>query len=526
MQLPLLPTEELDLIGIDRNSILTRSQTLASQVNPAWSDFSLNYPENFLIENQARLFGMMKSVLNERARQLYWATLSDRLAAIRKGRPTGFNLTPSSAALVDGYFSLPNSALATVAIPIPIGTRVQSGDLEYQTLAAGEITIGSNVSATLSLENSENQSSSFTSSNLANIVLQLQQTPYIDGSLVVVASDGAYTNVNPSGIAYRSFLEAGPDDKVFIALVDNSGLVYVLFGNGVNGSVPQGTIACTYKTGGGEYGRVSATATWRLIDSLYDANGNIVTALFTNPAASVGGSDAMTVEEARVRAPMAFRTRERSVNEDDYEYAAISEAGIATAALMTSNHSPDIGENQGVLYCVAYGTPYTVAIGGGYYPPATPTASQLAAIAVKIARGGSQPGVMRVPILTLATDFYTVDVAAHITKTSGTTGPEVKAAITKALYMFFAVADDERGLNTTVDFGYRLLDADGVANYELTWSDIFNAINDAEGVRSIPPSTNNLLLNAARASITVPARKFPIIGTITIYDDDASGAIL
>jgi hypothetical protein len=522
MPLPLLPTRELDLTKIDRQSLVYRAQYLARQVIPNWGDFSLNFPENVLLEGCAHIVAMAISVMDERLRQHALATMTDRLAAIRKARVPGYNFQGASAAQVDVVFRLPNSALAAKAIPIEAGFRLQSGDAVYQVLTDTEIPVGNNATPACTIENSESQVHTQLSDESANLIIQLPNTDIIEGSIEVSADNGDYTDCySGSTTKYRTFAEVGPDSLVFIAMLDSNGRAYIFFGNGINGAIPHGTITVNYKTGGGELGRVGAAATWKLLDGAYDVDGQIVTVEAYNAAASVGGYNATTVEEARIGIPQAMRTQERCVNEDDFEYAATTISGVARAALMTSNQDPTIAENTALLYPVAYGTPYDES---GYYPPAAPTAAQKTAIAALINKTtGAYKQLMGVTVSILDPIFRVVNIRVKIRKTSSTTAVVVKAAITDALQRYFAIADDTRTRNELVDFGYKYLDAEGASDYQLDWSQIFNAIIDADGVRGIHHSTDALLINEARASVYLTAREFPQLGSITVYDMDDGG---
>jgi uncharacterized phage protein gp47/JayE len=521
MPLPLLPVKELDLTQVDRQGLVYRAQFLAQQVVPSWDDHSLNFPENVTLEGCAHLVAMAISVVNERLRQHALATMTSRLAAIRKGRVTGYTLSGATAAQVSGVVRLPNSVLATVQVPIAEGFRFQSGSNVWRLTAATTIDVGNNSSADVTLECAEEQQSVTLSDGTANQALQLDHEDIIEGSIEVSCGNGDYTNLNTDSQKLRSFAEVGPDYKGFIALLDNNGRAYVYFGNGINGAIPQGTITIDYKTGGGESARVEADADWDTLDGAYDADGNIKTVEFYNAAASVGGYDQTTVEEARVQIPQSVRTLERAVNEDDFEYAATRVAGIARAALLTSNHDATIGEDQARLYPIAYGSPYSDS---GYYPPATPTTAQgLAVDAFIDLDDGEYAQMMGLNVTRYTPVFLDINVTAKIFKSANYTATQVKANITTALQKFFAIADGDRAINELINFGFKMLDANGDPDYKVAWSHVFNAVNDAEGVREVHPDVNCLLLNGGRSSIILAPEEFPRLGSITVYDMDSSG---
>jgi predicted phage baseplate assembly protein len=78
-----------------------------------------------------------------------------------------------------------------------------------------------------------------------------------------------------------------------------------------------------YQYGGGVIGNLPARALNVLKTSVP------YVARVTNRQASVGGRDAQTLEDAKLRAPELLRSRTRAVTVDDYEFLAISVDGVA-----------------------------------------------------------------------------------------------------------------------------------------------------------------------------------------------------
>jgi len=97
------------------------------------------------------------------------------------------------------------------------------------------------------------------------------------------------------------------------------------FGDGVHGMIPvAGTriVATRYRIGGGAIGNVGAGT----ITSLKTALPQVRTV--TNLRAAAGGSDAETVDEAKLRAPQLLRTRDRAVSADDFADLALRTPGV------------------------------------------------------------------------------------------------------------------------------------------------------------------------------------------------------
>lgn len=512
--LPLLPQGTLDFTGLSRPDMLVRLQTLFNQVNPEWDDYSASYPENLILEGAVFNVDIIRGVMEERVRQLSWATVVERLSAIRLGRGTGFQLTGATAAQVTGTFSLATGT-AAVQITIPEGTRVRTRDPEdprkYRTTVEGIITVGQS-SVDIVMEQAELIEETFESEDDPNLELILDGSPLIEGSLEVTATNGSYTELS-------TFLSAVATTRGHVTLVDDEGVGRVRFGNGINGSIPSGTISVSYKVGGGVSGEVDAGAKWIVEDSLNNDDGDPVSLLLTNAEASSPAYDAMTVEEARVRGPLSARTQKRSVIEGDFEYVATSVGGVARALMATVDDDPAIAEDHGRLEIVALGT----RLDSGRYAAAAPTAAQLAAVVTALDDAGTVPPLMGFTYDVAAASLVTVNAEVRVYKRSSFTAADVATNVRNAFADFFAVADEYRAPTTTVDFGVRLVGSDGLPDYLVLWSAVLDAVLAASGVRYVGATTDNLLLNGVHGSVRLLPRQFPILGTVSVFDEDQGG---
>jgi hypothetical protein len=512
---PLLPQGTLDHTGLVREDMLARLQSTFNQLNPEWDDFSPSHPENLILEGMVFMGDIIRGTMEERVRQLNWATVSDRLAAIRLSRLSGFRMPGAGSATVSGILATSTGAVVTKKIDVPAGTKLFTGSTanpkRHRTLAAAEIDVGQS-SVALDLEQAELISEVFESNNEPNIELLLDRSPYIDGSAVVNASDGAYTEVS-------TFLGASATDKVFFVFVDDQGRARIRFGTGINGAIPQGNIAVDYKIGGGVVGEVEAGASWTIEDPLPDSEGNTIPLVFTNAAGSNPGVDPMTVEEARVRGPQALQTINRLVIPADFEFVAETTPGVARALMATSEDSGIIAEDNGRLVLVALGE----KLASGRFAPAVPTAAKIAEVQAQMVEDGPFPPVMGLSFDVVAVDLLTVSVTTRIFKTANANATDTAVAIRAALADFFAVSLADLSPNTATDFGLRLLGSDGQPDFLLLWAAVFDAILAADGVRYMSSSANNLLLNGLHDSVSVDALKFPALGTVTIFDEDQGG---
>ncbi len=89
-----------------------------------------------------------------------------------------------------------------------------------------------------------------------------------------------------------------------------------------------------YQYGGGIVGNVSRGTLTVLKTSIP------YVARVTNRAAAVGGQDAQSLDDARLRAPKKLRTRNRAVTADDFEYLACQVPGVARARCLAPGAQP------------------------------------------------------------------------------------------------------------------------------------------------------------------------------------------
>ncbi len=128
-------------------------------------------------------------------------------------------------------------------------------------------------------------------------------------------------------------LTSGPDDRCFVAEVDDEGHAHLRFGDGELGSLPPvgATFAAAYRVGGGPVGNVGREAITTLV--LRSQSWSGVDVRPRNPLIATGGTAPEPMAEARLLAPDAFRARlRRAVTASDYAAVAGEVPGVQGAA--------------------------------------------------------------------------------------------------------------------------------------------------------------------------------------------------
>ena len=133
----------------------------------------------------------------------------------------------------------------------------------------------------------------------------------------------------------EDLLASGPDSPHFVL---NANKGEVRFGDGRKGRIPPASaviVARQYRFGGGTAGNVPAG----LINSPQPPLIGVESV--TNERAAEGGRNEQDVEELKVQAPMALRSRNRAVTTEDFTLLAGQAGGVAKAtavALANPNH--------------------------------------------------------------------------------------------------------------------------------------------------------------------------------------------
>jgi predicted phage baseplate assembly protein len=119
-----------------------------------------------------------------------------------------------------------------------------------------------------------------------------------------------------------------PLERVFVARTDDTGTTTVQFGDGITGArLPSGqdNVRASYRKGIGRDGNVKAGQLSLLLSRPLGVRGVI------NPQAAAAGDGPESLRDARVNAPLAVLTLNRTVSLQDYEDFARAFAGIAKA---------------------------------------------------------------------------------------------------------------------------------------------------------------------------------------------------
>jgi predicted phage baseplate assembly protein len=165
---------------------------------------------------------------------------------------------------------------------------------------------------------------------------QFSNTPVIRGSVEIEIDDGTGAH---RWDAKDDLVGSGPRDR-HVAINYASGEARA--GDGENGEIPvanadnpdANVIAVRYRFGGGSRGNVAADTLGNLLTPLDGIDGGKTTNLF----AASGGRDEERLEDAKKRARLAQRARERAVTVEDFELLARAAGNVRRARALPLAH--------------------------------------------------------------------------------------------------------------------------------------------------------------------------------------------
>lgn len=452
---PAIDYTSKDFMGF-RESLLSYAKTTI----PEWTSRS---PADFgvvLVEMMSYGLDILSYYQDRLIGEAYLATATQRSSVLEIARTLGYIAYPAQAAT--GTVTLATDTTQTTDVTVPAGTQVITGLIEtyggpltYETLAdvtvpaaGGTATVAvvegaTQVSETITLtpDNASSQSIPVVdlgaSTGSVDQVFSISRTP-VDLSTVRVF--GIYPAGPVEWVITDSLLDATSSERSVELRTDADGIVSVVFGDGVNGAIPEsGTeLKVAYRLGGGARGNASA-------NSISDIASVISGVSVLSSSEMTGGYDAESTESVRRNAPAAWGTQDRAVTADDYAALALAVPGVDKAKAL--------GQSTSLIT--------VFLLGARNSTPAVGLFEQVTAYVQSRAMAGvtvvTQAGTL-VPVnFGTAADPVTVGVMPQYRRT------DVQLAVTQALQ--------------------RMLDADNTTFAQrVTVADAYAAVHDIPGV--------------------------------------------
>jgi hypothetical protein len=309
-----------------------------------------------LIEAFAYMGDIANYYIDRIANESFITTATQRESILAIAETYGYVPSGYQNALIDITFY--NNS--TSAVNIPAGTRVSGTVTIEDAVFTTTFTTKQAVTVPAFASGTRGQVVAFAYEGISNTVEagnvygellgssngQPDQSFLIEDFPVVSDSIDVYVQ---SGVTYKKWTEVkhlldyGPNDTVYSTRLDKDNNVYVLFGDGVSGSIPTrlASVRAVYVIGGGTLGNIATS----VLDSItyvpglsesqtIALNGTIDV---TNTSNGLGGSDPETDDSIRNNAPAYLNSQNRAVTLADMENLALSVNNCGKAKAIASS---------------------------------------------------------------------------------------------------------------------------------------------------------------------------------------------
>lgn len=261
--------------------------------------------------------------IDNKGRETFLGTCRKYDSAVKIARAFDYRVKGRRASTVDVTFTL--NIPATSIVLIQLGTKLKTtAGVEF--LTTEQVAIGVGLSSV--------QAKAKQVTSVASVILGVSDgsinqkfelpNDVADKSVALLSDVEAY-------IPVETFAFSTSTSKVFQTGINESAMMEVRFGDGMNGFVPQAgkTISVTYNSTLGTDGNVGKTLI-NTIDSVITLPVS-TTISVTNLLASSGGTDIESLLDIKRNVPVSHRTKLRAVTEDDYKVIAELVNGVGRA---------------------------------------------------------------------------------------------------------------------------------------------------------------------------------------------------
>lgn len=339
------PATTVDYTAKDFSGFRESMLSYAATVIPEWTTRS---PGDFgvaLVEMLSYSLDILSYYQDRLVAEAYLDTATQRSSVLEIARTLGYRPFPAVAAR--GALTFTTDSTQANAVLVPAGTQIITGfqnDLQgpliYETTTDVSVPASGGTAAATVVEGATQGTSTITIPGTVTtgpqtipVITLGTATGGVDQQFVIpqvpvdqstVRIFGIYPSGPVEWLATDSLLDADSTDRVFVLSTDAGGTVAVVFGDGVNGSVPDSGIPlmCAYRVGGGARGNLAANA-------LIDVASPLPGVTIQSSTEMTGGLDAESTESIRRNAPKAFSIQDRAVTTADYAAAAAAVPGVS-----------------------------------------------------------------------------------------------------------------------------------------------------------------------------------------------------
>jgi hypothetical protein len=276
----------------------------------------------------------------------------------------------------------------------------------------------------------------------------LPDADVLQDTLVITINDEVWTRVD-------DFSESVATSKHYRLDFNNDGTSKIVFGNGVYGAIPENfPIYAQYAVGGGANTNINTLN----VINVYSGGAEKIEGV-TNSTTFNGGSDAESMESAKILAPASLKTRDRFVTVDD-GLTLIYRTGLSSIAYIWSNY---YGSLSCKVNCVARGGGNLSADNKDYIQQYLIDRSVLGSLDVRV----------------VDTVFVTVDLSVDVSLNIGYTLVQVEPYIQICCKLFFTECGKEivdMYTSSGLEKAIQLINSIFSVSFETSDSQIYNML--------------------------------------------------
>jgi hypothetical protein len=334
-----------------RQDILDRASTLL----PEWSNRSSSDFGVVMVDLWAYMGDILHYYIDRAAAETFLGTAVNKSSILALANL--FDYQPSyQTSSVGSVLLAASDSTHSNTIVIPAGTgfvapATDNEPLVYFTSTASASMGPSVSSATIQIaegkyESNESPIQAVTRTTFSNGTagqrFNIRYTGVIASSVVVYVAEGTTVGGVPTKVQYfyASDLElTTSDSRVFGLEISSDGVAQIVFGNGVNGRIPnnRAEVTVSYRRGQGATGNVVAGRI-----TAFDTGSNILDVSIASSSATGGGSDSESIESMKANIPLMFRTQNRAVSLQDFKDLSLRVPQVtkATCKIVEGSSAP------------------------------------------------------------------------------------------------------------------------------------------------------------------------------------------
>lgn len=478
-----------------REDLLSRAAAM-----PIGAEWSTNSPSDFgvmLVDLWAYMGDVLHFYVDRAAAETYLNTATQRESVLAIANLLDYE--PLAVNSARATVTLAPTVAPTGTINIPYGTQFvaparNSEELTYYfvstvsaSMAASATSITIEVIEGQYVQNEAPVNGVATNANTSNggpgQQFNLRYTNVVPTSVNVLVMEGPVISGSPTEVTYRyvpRLADYSSTDKVFTLTTDADNVTSIVFGNGVNGKIPNtgAEVYVDYIRSSGNAGNLEAN---RITSLGSNTNLNLYVVSST---ASNGGYDPESLESLKANIPLLFRTQDRAVSLQDFKDLLLRVPGVVKAT--ASNNGSDV-----TLYPVTYQDNYLSTTFGNSITISSGIAADTLTYFEPRTVVGASVGIAGSVSLTQ------VYISATINVLDGFVQRWVLDAATEVVDEFFTFDNVSFGQTLALGQIYRaLMNVEGVDYVNIT---VFNTSNSgiASGNKITAAATNLLHKGAA-----------------------------